>query len=72
MCKQCKVLDDENHRLNYCPEYLMTNQCNKENKVDFDQVFIEDPVIVKRVVPHIANVWNLNNSHGVMNDTQPT
>ena len=38
-------------------EYLLVNQSNSETKVDFNQIYIEDSVIVKGLVPHIANVW---------------
>ena len=45
ICSQCKTIDDENHRLNYCIKYRETNLYDCDVKEDFQKVFSSDIVV---------------------------
>ena len=48
-CK-CKVIDDEQHCLNYCTRFRSTNLCDKYEKHNFDNVYATDLAIVKNTI----------------------
>ena len=60
-CSECDVLDDEDHRLNNCSRFKMTNLCNSIEKVVFSDVFSEDVETVKATLKAIMKVWNVRN-----------
>ena len=62
VCDQCSVLDDENHRLNYCKKYKETNNSSKEEKVDFSLIYSTDIAILKSIISEISRVWNAQGS----------
>ena len=66
-CSQCKCIDDENHRLNYCIKWKNINYYDETEKVDFDLVFSTDIQILRNVIGKIEKVWNTRNAHGTMN-----
>ena len=65
-CLICDLPDDEEHRLNKCPKYDMTNFSHSNDIVPFESIFSGDTKILKTIVPHINQVWNLKNGHGSM------
>ena len=67
-CDQCKILDDEDHRLNYCKKYIDINFYNAVKKVDFNMVYSRDMNELREILPRIGNVWNTRNAHGTMNN----
>ena len=67
-CKKCNVVDDEDHRLNHCLCYPDVNHCKNVLKVNFHDIYSKNPVVVRNIAHEIAKVWNLSNSHGVMNE----
>ena len=67
MCVSCNVIDDENHRLNHCVKYRDFNRCDNDAKVDFSDVYSDDPKILRAIFNEISKVWNLRNANGVMN-----
>ena len=66
MCDSCNLVDDENHRMNYCPKYQEFNNYHLEQKVDFSSIYASDPLILKPLICEIAKVWNVKNGRGVM------
>ena len=66
ICPACKVLDDEQHRLNHCIRFRKTNLCDCAEKVDFDDVYKSDISIVKKMLNEIGKVWDLKAGHGSM------
>ena len=41
-CRQCKVIDDETHRINYCPKWQGINMTNSHDKVDFSGIYSDN------------------------------
>ena len=68
-CPACNVIDDEQHRLNYCTRFERTNFCNSANRVDFNDIFSTDFAVVKNALNHIEKVWNMKTGHGSMVQT---
>ena len=42
MCNLCKVIDDENHRLNQCEIWKHVNLYNEQNKAEFNDIYSTD------------------------------
>ena len=58
-CKDCGVLDDENHRVNFCIKYRSVNYCEKTEKIEFDDIYSDDNNKIMNVVKAILSVWDL-------------
>ena len=58
-CSECKVTDDENHRLNECSKFRSTNRYDNASKIQFDDIYTNDASKVSQVVNEIDKVWNL-------------
>ena len=67
MCKYCKAVDNENHRLNYCKHYRNINLYDKTQKVSFNDIYQSDINTVRHIIPYIEKVWNTHNANGSMN-----
>ena len=65
-CNQCSVIDDENHRLNYCIKFRDTNFYDSETKKDFHKIFSNDIETLREIIPDIQKVWNTKTAHGTM------
>jgi hypothetical protein len=49
-CSQCHVVDNENHRLNYCVKWGYLNLYHQTEKVPFDDVYSDNLDKIKNVV----------------------
>ena len=66
-CSECKCLDNEDHRLNYCKLWRDINYYDDEDKVNFDSVFSDDLNELRSTVSKFERVWNTKNANGCMN-----
>ena len=66
-CSICNVLDDESHRLNFCKKYRTINFYECDEKVDFNEIYSTDQLILRKLLPKIEKVWNTRNANGSMN-----
>ena len=66
-CNQCSVLDNEDHRLNYCVKFKGFNYCNSSEKVNFEDIYSNDMPTLRKTIPLIERVWNTKCAHGTMN-----
>ena len=67
LCNQCKSVDDEDHRLNYCIKWRNTNYYDVTEKINFDLIYSADIEVLRYVIMKIEKVWNTRNAHGAMN-----
>ena len=65
-CSVCKVVDDENHRINYCPKYQDRNLSMSAIKFEFASIYSENEKTVKRTLEVINHLWNLENGGNIM------
>ena len=65
-CNTCNVVDDENHRLNYCTKWKDTNLLNSDITIDFKNVYSNDIETLRVIIPYIQKVWNVKNANGTM------
>ena len=65
-CNECDVIDDENHRLNYCSKWQHLNFYNETEKIIFDDIYSDNYDIVKRILTCINKIWNTSNGNGSM------
>ena len=63
-CSTCNEIDDENHRLNYCPKWRFNNLLDTDESVNFNHVYSNDVNVLKILIPYIQKVWNVRNGHG--------
>ena len=67
-CKECKVLDNENHRINSCKVYQHINLYNSPENVDFNMIHSKENSECMKVVEKILMMWDLANGKNVMRD----
>ena len=68
-CHTCGVIDNEDHRLNYCSVYSDTNQANHLTKFKFEDIHVDSDDILKPILNHIENVWDFRYTNGRMKKT---
>ena len=61
MCDNCKDLDTESHRINYCKKWSGINMCNSSEKMDYNDIYSSDIGKCFKVVQMILNLWDLEN-----------
>ena len=66
VCQVCNVLDNENHRLNYCSKFRHINRCDSDEKIPFESIYSTDVATVKQTIEVIEKTWNTKNAHGTM------
>ena len=65
-CLRCDVPDNENHRLNVCPNYSNINFVNDDQKIPFDSIYSDNVETLRVIILRINQLWNLKNGHGSM------
>ena len=45
------------------------NNCDNSTKVDFSDIYSDDPLTLRGIFAEISKVWNLHNANGTMNVT---
>ena len=65
-CSTCNATDNEDHRLNHCIRFRATNNYDKSEKCNFDDVHSNDTDTLKKIIVSISKVWNTRNAHGSM------
>ena len=68
MCPICNTIDNEEHRLNECVNYQSVNYSNSDEKIPFETIYSDDPVVLKTIFERINKVWNVKTGRGAMND----
>ena len=63
MCRKCQVLDDENHRINDCPDWHHPNDLNR---VDFQDIYCNDTQKLQTIMKRIQSIWELSLGKGSM------
>ena len=59
MCAECKVLDDESHRVNDCVLYANVNLFSSDVRVDFSMIHSDDEEQIGKVIRAILSMWDL-------------
>ena len=59
MCGECRVLDDESHRINDCLTYRNVNLVDSDDRIDFSMIHSEDEEQIAKVVKVILSMWDL-------------
>ena len=65
-CVKCLQLDDENHRMNECSSWQHINYINSNSKVDFQDVYSNDPQKLSVVIDRVRSVWEMSLGKGTM------
>ena len=58
-CPSCKMIDDENHRINQCVLYRSINLYDSSDKINYDWIYSNDLNEVLNVVKIILKMWDL-------------
>ena len=66
LCPECKVLDNEGHRINDCIVWKRTNLYSSETKVDFEGVHSSDPETLSLMAMVIIELWDIANGKNEM------
>ena len=65
-CTRYLQVDNENHRMNECLNWKHLNYIDNNIKVDFQDVYSNDPQRLSVVVDRIRGVWELSLGKGTM------
>ena len=65
-CLTCKVIDNEEHRLNHCIRFRETNFCDDVEKIPFKNIYSNDHTVLHTILKKIQTVWNTHNGGGCM------
>lgn len=60
ICPDCKIIDDENHRLNICPKWGGVRNDDTQNEVEFNDIYSKDSQTLNRILNIIENVWEVS------------
>ena len=66
LCDKCKVIDDEDHRINDCIKWERTNLVNSTERVSFCDIYLDDYERCLKVVQTIISMWDLENGKNEM------
>ena len=66
MCKECGVIDDVNHRMNYCKRWQRVNLYNEVNKISINNIYSDNEEEVMTIVKMILSMWDLGNGKNEM------
>ena len=61
LCKTCKVIDNENHRLNECTTYRVS-----PTHVNFKDIHSCDTNVLTHLIEKIEQIWNTKTAHGTV------
>ena len=65
-CRQCGVLDDEQHRINDCEVWKDINLFTSNEKIDFQLLYSDDEQESMIIVGRILEMWDLVNGKNCM------
>ena len=68
-CHECGVIDDENHRVNYCKRWSDRNLSGSDEKLDFVLIYSENHQESMKIIELILSLWDLGNGRNVMRET---
>ena len=66
LCQRCGVLDDENHRINFCLDWSDINLSCHQEKINFEHIYSDDENKSIVVVKKILEIWDLGNNRNCM------
>ena len=69
LCQNCLVTDNEDHRMNTCPKWKDTNFLDSETKIEFGNIYSNDPAVLPTIIERIQKVWELSLGKGLMKRT---
>ena len=70
ICNECKIEDNEIHRLNNCLLHRDINNYDKSDKFDYNLVYSNQPEELKMAARAILDVWDLANGRNTMRCTE--
>ena len=65
-CRECRLVDNEDHRLNKCPQWHETNFVNHDTLIEFTDVFSDKREKLSPIIQRIQQVWELHTGNGAM------
>ena len=65
-CTVCKVIDDEEHRINDCVKYQDVNLFHSTDKIKYGDIYSNDTAECFAVVERIISMWDLENGRNKM------
>ena len=65
-CSQCMVVDDMDHRVNWCVAYKQTNLYESQTKIDINMLYYDDIEKIKPIVGVLLSMWDLEHGRNSM------
>ena len=69
LCSECQMIDDETHRMNVCVNLRDINWLDKDEKINFEDIYSEDEETLKKMSENIQKVWQLSFGQNCMRVT---
>ena len=65
-CGQCMVVDDVDHRVNWCGNYKHSNLCESQTKIDMEMLYCDDIEKIRPIIVRILSMWDLEHGKNSM------
>ena len=65
-CRECGVIDDEDHRMNHCKVWHKTNFSMSNEKINFSDIYSDDRSKSLVIVERVLAMWDLGNGKNAM------
>lgn len=72
-CRSCDKIDDENHRINECINFKEINWLNMNEKINFENIYLDDVNILKELAGNIRKLWTLSyGKNAMVHESEPS
>ena len=66
ICSECKVTDDESHRINDCVKWRAINLYESDKRIEYSDIYSNDNEKCHGVVSVIMSMWDLESGKNEM------
>ena len=66
ICEECKVIDNEDHRINHCKRWEGINLYGTDFTLNFNSVFSNDLGEIHQTSSRLGSIWNIQNGKNEM------
>ena len=63
ICSNCRVTDDENHRLNECTRWIVDSD---QPELNFEDIYSNEIEVIDNLIQHLNKVWEFRYANGRM------
>ena len=65
-CSPCMVMDDVDHRVNWCSKYKHTNLYESQTKIGMNMLHCDDVELIGPIIVRVLSMWDLEHEKNIM------